>query len=151
MSAAAPTRTLSAAGVVTLAAGDAQFVFKRPRPGVLLIEASGDDMGQFGSSALDEITNALHRERPLELFIDTSAAVSVTPRVREEWTRFFSSNRDKLIAVHVLTSSRLVHLAVAVAQLFSRTGDLIRLYSARPAFDAQLQRAAPQAGAPLKR
>jgi hypothetical protein len=151
MSAATPTRTLSPSGVVTLASADAQFVFKRPRPGVLLIEASGEDVGQFGSSALDEILNALQRERPLELFVDTTAAVSVAPRVREEWTRFFSSNSDRLVAVHVLTGSKLVHLAVAVAQLFSRTGHLIRIYSARAAFEAQLQRAAPSAGAPLKR
>ena len=109
MSAATPTRTLSPSGDVTLASAEAQFIFKRPRPGVLLIEASGDDMGQFGSSALDEILHALEREQPLELFIDTTAAVSVAPRVRDEWTRFFSSNRDRLVAVHVLTGSKLVH------------------------------------------
>jgi hypothetical protein len=79
MSTASPARSVSASGVVTLAAGDGQFVFRRPRPGVLLIEASDYDMGQFGSSALDEITNALLRERPLELFVDTSAAVGVAP------------------------------------------------------------------------
>jgi hypothetical protein len=144
------TRSVSPTGAITLASVDGRFVFSRPRPGVLLIDASGHDAGQFGSAALDEITNALLRERPLELFVDTRAAVSVAPRVREEWTRFFTSNRENLVAVHVLTSSKFVHLAVAVAQLFSKTGNLIRLYSAPAAFEAQLQRAYARVGGPAR-
>jgi hypothetical protein len=58
--------------------------------------------------------------------------------VRSDWTRFFSSNRAHLSGVHVLTSSKAVHLSVAVAQHFSDTGDLIRLYSNPQTFEAKL-------------
>jgi hypothetical protein len=139
------TRTISQAGEVTLTSPDASFVFNWPRPGIVLIRISGHDLGQFGSSALDELMNALRRERPLELFVDTREAVSVAPRVRDEWTRFFASNRANLTAVHVLTSSKFVHLAVAVAQLFSKTGDLIRLYSTPAIFEARLHQARARA------
>lgn len=135
------TRTASPPGELTLASSDARFVFSTPRPGMLLIRIAGHDLGQFGSAALDEITNALRRDRPLEIFVDTREAVSVSPRVRDEWTRFFASNREHLTAVHVLTGSKFVHLAVAVAQLFSKTGDLIRLYSTPAIFEAKLEQA----------
>lgn len=139
------TRIVSQSGEVTLASPNARFVFAWPRPGIVAIQISGHDLGQFGASVLDELTNALRRERPLELFIDTREAVSVAPRVRDEWTRFFASNRANLSAVHVLTSSKFVHLAVAVAQLFSKTGDLIRLYSTPAIFEARLQQARARA------
>lgn len=143
MNQAGYTRETLSRGAVRLVSADAHFTFSRPRPGVLLIEIAGHDAGQFGTSALDEITNALLREKPLEVFVDTRAAVGVATTVREDWTRFFASNRANLTAVHVLTGSKIVHLAIAVAQLFSKTGNLIRLYSKPESFQAQLDRAAP--------
>jgi hypothetical protein len=121
----------------------------RKAAGVVLVDIAGHDFGQFGPSALHELSSALLRERPLELFIDTRAALSVAPCVRDEWTGFFSANRTQLTAVHVLTRSKVVHLAVAVAQLFSNTGNLIRLYSSEDVFDAQLRRASGRASPPL--
>ncbi|MGH8174706.1 MAG: hypothetical protein ACREV5_00410 [Steroidobacter sp.] len=144
------TRSIAPSGAVKLSSSDAEFVFSRPGRGILLIEAAGHDAGQFGSSTLDEIASALLRERPLELFVDTRAAVSVAPRVRDEWTGFFSNNRADLIAVHVLTSSKFVRLAIAVAQLFSKTGNLIRLYSAPTAFEAQLEKARARTTLPAR-
>lgn len=126
---------------VRLSAPEAEFLFSRPSARVLLVRISGHDVGQFGSVALDEIAAAISRSRPIEVFVDARDATGVSPRVREEWTQFISANRTNLTAVHVLTSSRIVHLAIAVAQLFSRTGNLIRLYSTPAVFQAELQRA----------
>jgi hypothetical protein len=140
------TREVLAYNVVRLKAAECEFTFHRPRPGVLLVEVAGHDDGQFGTGALDEIISALARERPLELFVDARAAASIAPSVREEWTRFFSSNRAGLTAVHVLTGSKVVHLAVAVAQLFSNTGNLIRLYATADSFEARLEQARRRAG-----
>jgi hypothetical protein len=125
-------------GSVQLASPKGSFTFSRLRPGVLFVTIKGHDTGVFGSAALDEITAALNRERPITLFIDSRDAVSVAPRVRDDWTRFFSSNRSNLLAVHVLASSKAVHLSVAVAQHFSDTGNLIRLYNKAATFEAKL-------------
>ena len=132
------SRTILQDGSVQLTSQDGTFTFSRIRPGVLFVTIKGHDTGAFGSAALDEITSALNRERPITLFVDTREALSVAPNVRDDWTRFFSSNRPHLLAVHVLTSSRAVQLSVAVAQHFSETGNLIRLYSKAEAFEAKL-------------
>jgi len=126
---------------IRLATQEGSFTFKRLRPGVLFVTVVGHDTGAFGTAALDEITRVLQRERPLTLFVDTREARSVAPTVRDDWTRFFASNRSQLNAVHVLTSSKAVHLSVAVAQHFSDTGNLIRLYSKPETFDAKLAEA----------
>jgi hypothetical protein len=132
------TRIVLPDGSIKLATQQATFTFSRPRPGVLFVAVTGHDDGRFGIATLDEITAALNRERPVTLFVDTRAALSVAPHVRNDWTRFFSSNRANLLAVHVLTASKAVHLSVAVAQHFSETGTLIRLYSNPEIFDAKL-------------
>lgn len=144
------TREAPGNGAIRLAAAECSFVFSRPRAGVLLVAITGHDRGQFGTGALDEIVGALHRERPLELFVDTRDAVGVAVNVRQDWTRFFSSNRADLSAVHVLTRSKIVHLAVAVAQLFSSTGNLIRIYSQPEAFQARLDQAQHRSIAALR-
>jgi hypothetical protein len=138
MSATKFSRTTEPDGSVRLATQQGSFVFSRPKPGVLFITIAGHDSGDFGSATLDEITHMLNRERPITLFVDTREAISVAPNVRTDWTRFFSSNRAHFVAVHVLTSSKAVHLSVAVAQHFSDTGNLIRLYSKPEVFEAKL-------------
>ena len=58
-------REIGAGGRVTLSDGRCTFTYERLRAGVLEIRISGTDGGQFGSATLDEISNALRRERPL--------------------------------------------------------------------------------------
>ena len=140
MSSPQVTREVLPDHAVRIAAAGCQFRFTRPSPGVLYVEVSGHDGGQFGTAALDEITQALLREKPIELFVDAHATTGVATRVREEWTRFFSSNRANFTSVHILTASKIVHLSVAVAQLFSNTGSLMQLYSSPEAFHARLAR-----------
>lgn len=140
MSGAKFTRSIEADGSIRLASQHGSFVFSRPKPGVLFVTVTGHDGGEYGSATLDEILQFLQRERPLTLFVDTREAISVAPRVRSDWTCFFSSNREQFRAVHVLTSSKAVHLSVAVAQHFSDTGNLIRLYSNPETFQAMLAR-----------
>ena len=132
------TRELLPGGVVRLSSGQATFEFARPRPNRLLVTISGIDKGQFGPLTLDEITAALAREGPLELFIDARDAVGAAVSVSDEWTRFFSIQRARLRRVHVLAGSKAVKLTVAIAQHLSRTGDLIQIYSDPKIFDERL-------------
>jgi hypothetical protein len=132
------TRDLLPAGVVRLSSGEATFQFFRPRPGTLLVTISGLDKGQFGPSTLSEITLALDREGPLELFIDAREAVGATVSVSDEWTRFFTVQRKRLRRVHVLVGSKSIKLTVAIAQHLSNTGDLIQIYSDSQIFEDRL-------------
>ena len=121
-----------------LTAGDCVFLFRRLRTGALLINISGDDRGQFGTTTLDEIRMEILRNKPLELFDDARAATGVAMSVSGEWTKFFSTNRDNLRRVSVLVGHKVVNLTVEIAQHLSRTGNLIQIYSDPEMFDARV-------------
>jgi hypothetical protein len=139
MATAGPTRETLADGTIRLQAGDCSFVYRRPRPGALLVTITGMDGGQFGTSTLDEITTALAREGRLELFVDAREAIGAAVSVSDDWTRFFSSHRSSLDRVHVLVGSKVVELTVAMAQHLSRTGNLIQIYSDPEIFASRLE------------
>jgi hypothetical protein len=121
-----------------LSADGCCFTYSRPRPGVLVVAISGHDRGQFGTGTLDEISLALKRDRPLELFIDAREAVAAAVSVSDDWTRYFSTNRSDFTRVHVLAGSKVVQLTVAIAQHLSRTGNLIQIYSDAAIFESRL-------------
>ena len=135
-------RELLPGGTVRLRAGDCSFVYRRPRPGALLVTITGMDAGQFGTTTLDEITTALAREGRLELFVDAREALAPSVSVSEDWTRFFAEHRGELKRVSVLVGSKVLELTIAIAQHLSRTGSLIQIYSDPESFDEQRKRAA---------
>ena len=77
-------------------AGEAQFLFARPKAGVLVVTIAGYDKGQLGTAPHDELGAVLRVAAPIELFIDARNAVGVTVRVSEDWTRFLSRHRAEL-------------------------------------------------------
>lgn len=131
------TREMTPGGGVTLRAERCAFHYSRPRPGALEIRIEGVDNGQFGTAPLDEIAVALVRDRPLELFVDASAASMPAVSVSRDWTRFFSLNRKDLKRVSVLVSSRSLELTVEIAKHLSQTGKLIQVYTDAELFEAR--------------
>jgi hypothetical protein len=129
-------REIRPGGEVVLRDDRCAFTFLAS-PGALEITIEGIDRGQFGAAALDEIARAIVRERPLELFVDASAASMPAVEVSRQWTRFFALNQKDLKRVSVLVSSRSVELTIAIAQHLSQTGKLIQIYSDREVFDAR--------------
>ena len=139
MSSSEIKREILPGGDVRLSSGDSTFLYQRPRPGVLRVSISGYDAGQFGTATLDEILTAITREGKLELFVDAREASGAGVSVSEDWTRFFSANREKLSRVHVLVGdSKVLQLTVAIAQHLSRTGNLIQIYSDSQTFNSKL-------------
>ena len=132
-------REILPGGDVRLSSGDCIFLYHRQRPGVLRITISGYDSGQFGTATLDEILTAINREGKIELFVDAREASGAGVGVSEDWTRFFSTNQEKLSRVHVLVGgSKVLQLTVAIAQHLSRTGSLIQIYSDAQVFNNKL-------------
>ena len=139
MSASEIKREILPGGDVRLSSGDSVFLYQRTRPGVLLVTISGYDAGQFGTATLDEILTAINREGRLELFVDARDASGAGVGVSEDWTRFFSANREKLSKVHVLVGeSKVLQLTIAIAQHLSRTGNLIQIHSDAEIFGSKL-------------
>lgn len=133
-------REILPGGSIKLSSGDCTFVYQRPRSGVLLVTISGNDTGQFGTTTLDEVRAAISRDGAIELFVDAREAFGAAVSVSDEWTRFFSLNKEKLSRVHVLVGSKVVYLTVAIAQHLSRTGNLIQIYSDPDLFTGKLNR-----------
>jgi hypothetical protein len=132
-------REILPGGDVRLSSGDSAFLYRRLRPGVLHVKISGYDAGQFGTATLDEILTAINREGRLELFVDAREASGAGVGVSEDWTRFFSANREKLARVHVLVGdSKVLQLTIAIARHLSRTGNLIQIYSDAEIFGGKL-------------
>ena len=135
-------REILPGGDVRLSSGECVFHYRRTRPGVLQVTITGYDAGQFGTATLDQILTAIAREGTIELFVDAREASGAVTSVSEDWTRFFSANREKLARVHVLVGdSRVLQLTVAIAQHLSRTGNLIQIYSEPEQFAKKLEAA----------
>lgn len=127
---------------VRLITSQCSFTYHRPAPGVVHIQILGKDLGQFGPAVIQELASDLATSARLELFVDTSDVFLAVPRVAELWTNWFRTNQSSLKSVNILVRSRYVQLTVEVAKLFSRTGELIRIYLDPDNFKDALWRAA---------
>ena len=129
------------AGSTRLSARKCAFEFQPLADRVLKITILGRDTGQFGSAVFDEIRRHFFVNSPLELFVDARNADGATTDVSDAWTRFLNREAGSLNRVTILAVSKFVHLTISVAKLFSRTGDLVQIYSDPSLFDAALSRA----------
>lgn len=128
-------------GAVRLSTKKCSFTFRRSGPSVLEVVIAGRDSGQFGASVFNEIRFHLGGPRGLELFVDARQAAGPSSDVSDAWTRFLAKEAPHLKRVSILAASKFVHLTVSVAKLFSRTGELIQIYSDPTLFEAARSRA----------
>ena len=130
-------------GTVRLSSMRCRFTYRRLRPGVVFLLIEGQDRGEFGTAPMDELREDLSRYAPVEMFIEMDDTTGAIVPVQEAWTGWFSENRSALKSVSMLTRSKYMHFTAEVVKLFSRTGELIRVYLDPAPFDEALQRAAP--------
>ena len=125
-------------GTARLSDGRCTFMFTRPKPGVLLVRIEGVDMGTLGTAPIDRVREEIGRFGALDLFIDARDAGVASLEVSDAWTAFFQANAGGLRRVSILAVSKFVHLTVSVAKLFSRTGELIQIYSDPALFESAI-------------
>ena len=133
-------------GVVRLSSDGCTFHIRRLRPGVVFMQVSGDDKGQFGTAAQDEVAQEFRRvAQPVTLFIDTTGALGPVTKVMESWAEWFECNRKRLqhVAILIPREAKVLQLTVAIAKHLSGTGDMIAIHLDRANFDAAVQQAAP--------
>lgn len=134
------TRQVQEDGSVRISDGRSAFVFRRLRPGALLAVGSGFDSGGLGRAPLDEVAAEAAAFPPIRLYFDLRAVTGVTTPVREEWTAWFAAHREAVRSADFLVNSKFVELAVSVANLFSRTGDLFRIHTDPARFEEAVVR-----------
>ena len=128
-------------GGLRFSAGRCRFDLLPLSPSALLIVIEGPDRGQLGGAVLDELRSRIRRPRHLELFVDAGGATAASAEVSEAWTRFLREEAGGLKRVSILAVTKFVHLTVSVAKLFSRTGDLVQIYSDPALFRAAVEAA----------
>jgi hypothetical protein len=117
------------------------IVLTRVAPGVLLLTLSGLDKGQFGDAVFAELASDMSRHRLIEVFVDTREAVNADVPVTNQWSDWLQANRKGLKNLNVLVASKFVRLTAEVMKVFSRTGELMRIYSDAPAFSDAIAQA----------
>jgi hypothetical protein len=130
-------------GGVRLRGGKAWFVVYRLRPGVILMNAGGLDRDDLGWAPMDELREDLTRFAPVELFIDGADVNGVTAAASDKWTEWLGKHRTEIKSCNILVRSKFMHITIEVAKLFSRTGEMIRVYLDPVAFEEAIARAAP--------
>jgi hypothetical protein len=133
-------REITPAGRVRLRADGCTFVVERLRRDIVLATCVGHDRGQFGDAVLAELAKQATAHSPLELFVDARRVFNATVGVSERWAQWFQANRATLESVHVLVASKYVHMTMEVAKLFSRTGELMRIYTELRPFEETVAR-----------
>jgi hypothetical protein len=126
-------------GSVRFSSDKCSIWISRLRPGLVLVDILGHDTGGFAPGPLDELQSEIARYGTIEVFIDTRNTFNATPAVAEEWTQWISRNSRAIQRLHVLVESKYVQMTVEVGKLFSRTGELMRIYTHAPAFAEALQ------------
>ncbi len=132
-----------AGGRVRLSTARCSFVYDRPRPGVVVCTMSGHDDGTFGTATVDELRGDVARFAPVELFFETRGEFTAGTGVRTMWTDWIGANQRGLKSVNILVRSKYLQVTMEVTRLFSRTGELMRIYLDPAAFAEALGRSAP--------
>jgi hypothetical protein len=138
---AVPVTRRVAGDAIRVECGGCAFAFASPRAGVLRVRVTGQDAGQFGTAALDEVHAWLAaQDRPAELFFDATDG-GATPDVSELWTAWLRAHARRLGHVHLLAPSKVFGLTVAIARALSGTGEVLRVHADAAPFEAAYARA----------
>ncbi|ACY16750.1 hypothetical protein [Haliangium ochraceum] len=136
-------REVLADGTLRLRADDAALTITRLRPGVLWLVAAGGDHSALTPTMLAELSAELRRfPDHLSLFIDTRRMDFVGQGARTAWTRWSEAQPREHVHTHMLVTSKLVHLIVAVAE--HEAGRPIEILDDPDAFAAAVQAQAPE-------
>ncbi|HEY0709166.1 MAG TPA: hypothetical protein VGG33_20320 [Polyangia bacterium] len=112
----------------------ASMVLTRIAPAIVLVSATGHDKGQFGDAPFVWLEREMGRHGAIEIFVDMREMFNATLTVADGWSAWIKRHRTRIRRMSLLVSSKYVQMTVEVAKLFSRTGDLMRVYTDAPAF-----------------
>jgi hypothetical protein len=109
---------------------------RRPAPGVVVLVATGTDIGEHGDGPFAEL--ATDAEAPFELFVDARESRAVALDVSGHWARWLAARHTTLVQVNMLTGSRFVQLTANFVRDFAELGDRMRIYTDPIAFEEAL-------------
>ncbi len=135
------TETVSPDGLRLAIARGPCMVLTRLGPGLVLMSASGHDKGDFGSRPFEWLESEMGRHGRIEIFVDMRELFNATQTVADGWSKWIGRHRSHIARMSLLVSSKYVQMTVEVAKLFSRTGELMRVYTDAPTFSDAISQA----------
>lgn len=121
------------------------MVIRRPARGVVVLDISGNDIGELGAAPFQELEKDLLGAKAIELFIDARATRLASLDVSSDWAHWLARNRTKFRHVSMLTGSRFIQITASFVRRFAELGDRMRLYTEPAVFDGALSNATANA------
>lgn len=121
------------------------MVIRRPAKGVVVLDISGNDIGELGNAPFLELEKDIERGVPIELFIDARATRLASMEVSSDWAHWLGRNRQRFRHVSMLTGSRFIQITASFVRRFAELGDRMRLYTEPAAFEGALSNATANA------
>jgi len=113
------------------------LVLRRPAPHVVLLIANGHGDKEMAVPIL-ALRDVIVREAgKIAVFDDFEKATSYDSELRVKLTEWSRRNSEAMTAHHILTTSKIVAMGVAVANL--ALGATIKAHTKRPAFEEALR------------
>lgn len=132
--AAVTVRELLEDGSTLLSDDDGAFLFRRPRPGLLVIGISGRDVGQFGEAPFEEMEAEAARFGRLAIYLDTSATDVAGADVVTRWTGWLRQLPVWVRSLDILHGRETTGLNVAIAAHLARRPGRLTAHDDRQRF-----------------
>ncbi|HTU57543.1 MAG TPA: hypothetical protein VMF89_03900 [Polyangiales bacterium] len=118
----------------------AAVVLRRMAPGVIHLIGVRNFDGPFEDGPMSDFDREIAAHGSLQLFMDVRKTQRSSSKSREPWKEWASQNRTRHRS-HVLVSSSILHMAISVIAMASKT--VTTAYANEAAFLRALQEVAP--------
>lgn len=118
----------------------ATLTLRRERPGLVVLELAGNDVGELHDAPFQLLSKYLEADGSIELFIDARRVRTASIEVSNDWAVFLRNHRSQLIHISMLTATRFIQLTADFVRRFANL-EQMRIYTAPDAFDAALAEA----------
>src|SRR5262245_17267342 len=99
----------------------------RPARGVILVQISGWDVGEFGSAPLLALRDLFEKPDPVDLFIDARDVQAASIHVSGEWAQRLAGHKDLLRSITMLTGSRYIQVTAEFVRRFAELQGIMTL------------------------
>ena len=119
----------------------AQVHFKVPKPGVVVIAASGSGDAVIDDAVFTMLEEEIRCSGPLKIFADVSNQTRMAAETRDKASTWGKAHRYDVTATHLLVRSKLVEMAFSVLGML--LSGHFKIYSKGDEFYAVLRAEAP--------
>jgi hypothetical protein len=120
------------------------LVIRRMAPGVLLFEETGYLVGSCADLIIQAQEQELRSSPHLTLFVDGGSLLGYDPPMRTVPTEWLKKHKDKVVAQHMLVTSKIARMGLSVAGLV--LGTVIKGYTERREFELALRAVVAEVG-----